>query len=111
MPKGIRRARTRVAVSRSQIQSPDSEGWQQAAQRPFGCMAMMREHSVSHPRTAGTGRIRDPALSGARKQAYCARLLRQVAEVYDIHVEALEVAADHDHVCVAILRQGCRRLS
>jgi hypothetical protein len=25
-----------------------------------------------------------------------------VAEVYDMHVEALEVAADHVHVCVAI---------
>jgi putative transposase len=42
------------------------------------------------------------ALRGARERAYCARLLRRVAEVYDMYVEALEVAADHVHVCVAI---------
>ncbi len=45
------------------------------------------------------------ALGGARERAYCARLLRRVAEVYDMDIEALEVAADHVHVCVAIPRQ------
>jgi len=42
------------------------------------------------------------ALSGARERAYCARLLRRVADVYDMYIEALEVAADHVHMCIAI---------
>jgi len=42
------------------------------------------------------------ALGGARERAYCARLLRRVAEVYDMYVEAVEVAVDHVHLCVAI---------
>ena len=42
------------------------------------------------------------ALRETSQRAYCARLLRRVAEVYDMYIEALEVDVDHVHVCVAI---------
>jgi putative transposase len=42
------------------------------------------------------------ALREASQRAYCGRLLRRVAEVYDMYIEALEVDVDHVHVCVAI---------
>ena len=42
------------------------------------------------------------ALIGAAERAYCARLLRRVADVNDMDIEALQVAADHVHVCIAI---------
>ena len=42
------------------------------------------------------------ALGEAHERAYCARLLRRVADVYDMYIEALEVDVDHVHVCLAI---------
>ena len=33
---------------------------------------------------------------------YCERLLRRVAEKYDMHIVAIEVAEEHVHVCVEI---------
>ena len=42
------------------------------------------------------------ALREAYQRDYCARLLRRVADVYDMYIEALEVDVDHVHVCIAI---------
>jgi putative transposase len=36
------------------------------------------------------------------ERAYCERLLRRVAEKYDMHIVAMEVAEEHVHVCAEI---------
>jgi len=41
-------------------------------------------------------------LRKGRERKYCKRLLRRVAEVYDLYVEAIEVDVDHVHICIAI---------
>ena len=42
------------------------------------------------------------ALRHEHERAYCERLLRRVAEKYDMDIVAIEVAEDHVHVCAEI---------
>jgi REP element-mobilizing transposase RayT len=42
------------------------------------------------------------ALRYGHERAYCERLLRRVAEKYNMYLVALEVAEDHVHGCTEI---------
>ena len=45
---------------------------------------------------------RRKALRQEEERKFCERLLRRVADKYDMHIIAIEVAAEHVHVCTEI---------